>query len=74
MMRLYFVLVKLEYLNESNMNLAEFIGLDAFKKLVRYVNGYIVYVLKKSYVTRIVRDILVRSAFIYDYKSLAKRY
>lgn len=66
--------VKLDDLNEVQRELAEVIGLDAFKKLVRYMGGCLVYVPKESCVTRVVRDRLVRSAFRGDYKSLAKIY
>ena len=66
--------VKLEDLDEQQRTLAEVIGLDAYKALVKYMGGCVVYVPKEHCITRVVRNRLVRNSFRGNYKALAKTY
>ena len=66
--------VKLEDVPEAHRDLVDVIGLEAFKNLVRYMGGSMLYVPVESRVTVNTRNRLVRSAFKGDYKSLAAAY
>ena len=66
--------VKLEDVPEGYRDLVDVIGLEAFKNLVRYMGGSMLYVPVESRVTVNARNRLVRSAFKGDYKSLAAAY
>ena len=66
--------VKIEDVPESYRDLVDVIGLEAFKNLVRYMGGCMLYVPVESRVTVNARNRLVRSAFKGDYKSLAAAY
>ena len=66
--------IKLEDVPEGYRDLVDVIGLEAFKNLVRYMGGSVLYVPVESRVTVNARNRLVRSAFKGDYKSLAAAY
>lgn len=66
--------VRMEDIPEGNRELVEVIGLDAFKKLVKYMGGCILYIPLESSITRVIRNRLIRSAFSGDYKGLAKSF
>lgn len=66
--------VRMEDIPEGNRELVEVIGLDAFKKLVKYMGGCILYIPLESSITRVIRNRLIRSAFNGDYKGLAKSF
>ena len=58
--------VRMEDIPEGNRELVEVIGLDAFKKLVKYMGGCILYIPLESSITRVIRNRLIRSAFSGD--------
>ena len=66
--------VKLEDVPEGYRDLVDVIGLEAFKNLVRYMGGSVLYVPVEGKVTMRARNRIVRSAFKGDYKALAKTY
>ena len=66
--------VKLEDVPEVYRDLVDVIGLEAFKNLVRYMGGSILYVPVEAKVTMRARNRIVREAFRGDYKSLAAAY
>ena len=66
--------VRLEDVPEGYRDLVDVIGLEAFKSLVRYMGGCMLYVPVEGRVTVNARNRLVRSAFKGDYKSLAAAY
>ena len=66
--------VRMEDIPEGNRELVEVIGLDAFKKLVKYMGGCILYIPLESSITRVIRNRLIRSDFSGDYKGLAKSF
>ncbi len=61
--------------DEGQLELAEVIGLDAYKKLVAHYGGGRVYVQKASSVLKEVRDLEIREKFNgWNYRSLAIEY
>ena len=66
--------VKLEDVPDQFRDLAEAIGIDSFKNLVRYAGGTSVYVPVEGCVTREVRNRILRGTFSGDYKEFAKVY
>lgn len=66
--------VTMEDIPEVHKDLAEVLGLDAFKKLVRYVGGSSIYVPVEGCITRSRRNKILKETFKGDYKQLAKTY
>lgn len=67
--------IQLENLDEEQKSLAELIGLDAFKNLVRAFNGTSIYIPKIESLEKSVRDELIREEFDGgNYKELALKY
>ena len=66
--------VRSEDVPEGYRDLVDVIGLEAFKNLVRYMGGSMLYVPVEAKVTMNARNRIVRSAFKGDYKSLAASY
>ncbi|WP_195252000.1 Mor transcription activator family protein [Romboutsia sp. 1001713B170207_170306_H8] len=66
--------LKLEDIPEQFRDLAEVIGLDAYRKLIRYAGGMSIYIPVEYRVTRNVRDRILRETFSGDYKSFSKAY
>lgn len=65
----------LEDLDEDQRELAECIGLESYKRLVRNYAGSYVYVCKPETVTAAVRNAEIRREFNgYNYFELAKKY
>ena len=61
--------------DKSQLELAEVIGLDAYKKLVAYYGGSRVYVQKASSILKEVRDHEIRKKFNgWNYRHLAIEY
>ena len=66
--------VRLEDVPEGYRDLVDVIGLEAFKNLVRYMGGSMLYVPVEGKVILRARNRIVRQAFRGDYKSLAAAY
>lgn len=67
--------VQMENLDEEQKALAELIGLEAFKNLVRAFNGTSIYIPKIESLEKTVRDELITEEFDGgNYKELALRY
>ena len=66
--------LKLEDIPEQFRDLAEVIGLDAYRKLIRYAGGMSIYIPVEYRVTRNVRDRILRETFSGDYKAFSKAY
>lgn len=67
--------VQLENLDEEQKILAELIGLDGFKNLVRAFNGTSIYVPKIESLEKAVRDELIKEEFDGgNYRELALKY
>ncbi|MGL5714835.1 MAG: Mor transcription activator family protein [Paraclostridium sp.] len=64
----------LEDIPNSHKDIAEYIGIDSFKKLVELVGGSSLYIPKESSLTRPIRNRIIRERFNGDYRSLAKKY
>ena len=67
--------ITLEQLNGDQHDLAELIGIDAYKKLVKYYGGGFVYVCKADTVMKINRNNEICDKFNgYNYRELANEY
>ncbi len=67
--------VQMDNLDEEQKTLAELIGLESFKKLVKAFNGTSIYVPKIESVEKAVRDNMIREEFNGgNYKELALKY
>ena len=67
--------VQMENLDEEQKALAELIGLEAFKNLVRAFNGTSIYIPKIESLEKTVRDELIKEEFDGgNYKELALKY
>lgn len=67
--------VQIENLDEEQKNLAEMIGMEGFKSLVRAYNGTSIYIPKIESLEKVVRDKLIREEFNgSNYKELALKY
>lgn len=66
--------VTIKDIPESFRDIAEVIGIDAYKKLVRYVGGSTVYVPVEGCLTREVRNRVLKESFNGDYKSVTRKY
>lgn len=67
--------VQIENLDEEQKTLAELIGLEAFKNLVRAFNGTSIYIPKIESLEKTVRDELIKEEFNGgNYKELALKY
>lgn len=64
----------LEDIPKTHKDIAEQIGVDAFKKLVGLVGGSSLYIPKEASLTRPIRNRIIRSKFNGDYKALARKY
>ena len=68
-------MVQMENLDEEQKVLAELIGLEAFKSLVRAFNGTSIYIPKIESLAKTVRDELIKEEFDgSNYKELALKY
>lgn len=67
--------VQIENLDEEQKSLAELIGLEAFKSLVRAFNGTSIYIPKIESLEKTVRDELIKEEFNGgNYKELALKF
>ncbi|MVO76003.1 DNA-binding protein [Paeniclostridium sordellii] len=66
--------LKIEDLPDSYKDVAEEIGIDLFKKLVRLLGGNSLYIPKEVSLTRPIRDRIIKEDFNGDYKILSRRY
>lgn len=67
--------VQMDNLDEEQKTLAELIGLENFKKIVRTFNGTSIYIPKIESVEKAVRDKMIREEFDgSNYKDLALKY
>lgn len=64
----------LEDIPSSHRDIAEYIGVDSFKKLVALLGGSSLYIPKETSLTRPIRNRIIRDRFNGDYKSLAMKY
>lgn len=68
-------LVSIDQLRDDQKELAEIIGLEAYKKLVAYYGGSLLYVQKVDSVLKDTRDKELNEKFNgYNYKELAREY
>ena len=62
-------------LTGEQRELAETIGLEAYKKLVRYVNGDFIYIAQEDSITKGARNEDMRMEFNgYNYRGIARKY
>lgn len=66
--------LRIEDLDNKFRVIAELIGIDGYKNLVRYFGGTCIYIPIEHRITRKNRNKIVRSDFEGDYKELAKKY
>lgn len=67
--------ITLDHLSGDQLELAELIGLEAYKKLVKYCGGGDVYVCKADTITRLSRNKEICEKFDGEnYRELAKEY
>lgn len=67
--------VKMENLDDEQKILAETVGIDAFKRLVRAFNGTSIYIPKIESLEKAIRDELIRAEFDGgNYKELALKF
>lgn len=66
--------LKIEDLPDSYKDVAEEIGIDSFKKLVKLLGGNSLYIPKEISLTRPIRDRIIKEDFNGDYKILSRRY
>lgn len=64
----------IEDIPNSHKDIAQYIGIDSFKKLVELLGGSSLYIPKESSLTRPIRNRIIREKFNGDYKSLAREY
>ena len=63
-----------EDIPNSYRDIAEYIGIESFKKLVELSGGSYLYIPKESSLTRPIRNRIIRERFNGDYKVLARKY
>lgn len=67
--------VQIENLDEEQKTLAELVGLEGFKNLVKAFNGTSIYIPKVESIEKAVRDEMIREEFDGgNYKELALKY
>lgn len=59
---------------DSHKDIANYIGVDAFKKLVQLIGGSSLYIPKETSLTRPIRNRIIKESFNGDYKTLARKY
>lgn len=59
---------------DSHKDIAHYIGIDAFKKLVILIGGSSLYIPKEASLTRPIRNRVIKESFNGDYKILARKY
>ncbi len=64
----------IEDIPNSHKDIAQYIGIDSFKKLVELLGGSSLYIPKESSLTRPIRNRIIQEKFNGDYKSLAREY
>lgn len=64
----------LEDIPKTHKDIAEYIGIDAFKKLVELLGGSSLYIPKEASLTRPIRNRVIRDKFNGDYRVLARKY
>lgn len=64
----------LEDIPKTHKDIAEYIGIDAFKKLVELLGGSSLYIPKEASLTRPIRNRVIREKFNGDYRVLARKY
>lgn len=58
----------------SHKDIAKYIGIEPFKKLVELLGGSSLYIPKEASLTRPIRNRIIRERFNGDYKVLARKY
>lgn len=61
-------------LPESLKDVAEVIGMESFKELIRLVGGSSIYIPNESSITKPVRNKMIREIFSGDYKEIARKF
>ncbi|WP_270670852.1 Mor transcription activator family protein [Paraclostridium bifermentans] len=64
----------LEDIPKTHKDIAEYIGIDPFKKLVELLGGSSLYIPKEASLTRPIRNRVIRDKFNGDYSVLARKY
>lgn len=64
----------LDDIPSSHRDIAEYIGVEPFKKLVVLLGGSSLYIPKETSLTRPIRNRIIRERFNGDYKVLARKY
>lgn len=59
---------------ENSQDLAQLIGIETFKKLVKYMGGSSIYIPKEQTLTRSIRNKIIKENFSGDIKILAKKH
>ena len=75
-MGVYLMIEKLtlEDIPSSHRDIAEYIGVEPFKKLVELLGGSSLQIPKEASLTRPIRNRIIRDKFNGDYKALARKY
>lgn len=63
-----------EQLPDSLKDIADAIGLQPLKKLIKLAGGSTIYIPSEKNLTKPVRDEIIRKSFNGDYKSLSKKF
>ena len=64
----------LDDIPKTHKDIAEYIGIDAFKKLVELLGGSSLYIRNEASLTRHIRNRVIREKFNGDYRVLARKY
>ncbi len=67
-------MIELEDLKEEQQEVAELIGLDTYKKLIKSVGGSFMYIPKENTICVKARNKIIRKEFDGNYKKIGRKY